>query len=224
MVFSMKHMRPALKIDRVKDFKITGSGKSNAWKKAQWQTLSRLGEGKLQYPTKVKALYSATGMYFLFDCTDKKLTCNMTSDFDDLYKQDVVEVFLWPEKSQELYFEYEASPLGRQLPILVPNHKGTFFGWLPWHFEGDRRTEVKTSIRGGNKKAMSEVKGWMAEIYIPFTLMKGLRNVPPVAGTTWRTNMYRIDYDQKPRSLWAWSNTVRGTFHDIHNFGTFMFE
>jgi len=217
-------MRPILNIAKVKDFKITGDGKSPAWKKTNWQILSRMGEGKLQYSTSVKAVYSATGIYFLFNCADNKLTCTRKKDFEELYKQDVVEVFLWPEKSQELYFEYEASPFGRQLPILVPNHKGRFFGWLPWRFKGDRMTRVKTSVRGGKKAPMAKISGWMAEIFIPFTLMKGLRKTPPESGTTWRANMYRMDYDTKPRSQWAWSNTVRGTFHDFHNFGTFRFE
>ena len=217
-------MHPTLKIAKVKDFKITGDGSSRAWKNAEWQILSRVAEGKAHYPTKAKALYSSSGMYFLFDCVDKKLICNLTEDFSDIYNQDVVEVFLWPDKKQNLYFEYETSPLGVQLPILVANNKGTFFGWRPWHFEGDRLTKVKTSVRGGRKAKMAKITGWTAEFFIPFKLLTGLGNVPPAPGTTWRANMYRIDYDQIPQSHWAWSTVTGRIFHDFHNFGIFKFE
>ena len=217
-------MRPTLNIAKVKDFKITGNGKSHAWKNAKWQVLTRVAEGSLPYPTKVKVLYSATGIYFLFDCADKKLTCSLTRDFADIYNEDVVEVFLWPDKSQNLYFEYEVSPLGVQLPILAANNKGSFFGWRPWHFEGKRLTRVKTIVRGGRKAKMAKVTGWTAEFYIPFKLLTGMGNVPPSSGTIWRANMYRIDYDQLPQSHWAWATATGRIFHDFHNFGTFKFE
>jgi len=217
-------MRPVLAVRKVRDFKITGDGKSAAWKKARWQALQRVGDGKLQYATRAKVLYSGTGIYFLFNCVDTKLTCSAGKDFSDLYKEDVVEVFLWPDESQDLYLEYELSPLAAQLPVLVPNHKGRFFGWLPWHFSNDRLTLAKTAVTGGPKRKMARVSGWTAEFFIPFKLLTGLGNVPPSPGTRWRANLYRMDYDQLPRSLWAWAAETGGAFHDFHNFGTFKFE
>ncbi|MDD4870148.1 MAG: carbohydrate-binding family 9-like protein [Kiritimatiellae bacterium] len=217
-------IKPVLTITKVDDFEITGNGSSSVWEKTNWQSLARIWEGKSTYPTKVKVLYSNTGIYFLFDCEDKQLTCTMTKDFDDIFKEDVVEVFLWPDEKQDLYFEYEASPLEVQLPILVPNHNGKFFGWRPWRFEGDRLTKVKTSVRGGKKKKMAKVTGWTAEFFIPFKLMTGMDNVPPASGTKWRANIYRIDYDNLPQSHWVWSTVTKQTFHDFHNFGVFKFE
>ena len=217
-------MKPTLNIARVRDFKITGTGSAAAWRKTLWQPLTRVAEGDLHYPTKAKVLYSTTGIYFLFDCVDRKLTCTLTDDFTDIYNEDVVEVFLWPDRRQNLYFEYEASPLGVQLPILVPNHKGMFFGWRPWHFEHGRLTRLKTSVRGGAKRRMARVRGWTAEFFIPFALLKGLGNTPPSPGTVWHANMYRIDYDQLPQTHWAWSSATGRTFHDFYNFGIFKFE
>ena len=124
---------------RVDDFELDGAGSAPAWQKAAWQDLTRVG-GNAPYRSRAKMLHSATGLYFLFDCEDRKLTCTMSRDTDDIYREDVVEVFLWPDERQELYFEYEISPLGVELPILVPNHQGTFMGWLPWHYEGARQT------------------------------------------------------------------------------------
>ncbi len=120
---------------------------------------------------------------------------------------------LWTGEDFPVYFEYEISPLNYELPIMVPNNKGHFFGWLPWHYEGERKTRHATSVSD---------KGWMAEFFIPFKLLSPLPQVPPKPGTEWRANMYRIDYDQG-QTLFSWQKTTR-TFHEYNQFGTFIFN
>ena len=120
-----------VKVARVTDFDVTGEGRAPQWSQAEWLTLGIVSKARNSYATRVKVAYSETGVYLLFDCEDRKLTCTMLQDFQDIYREDVVEVFLWPDPAQDLYFEYELSPLGIELPILVPNHKGTFMGWRP---------------------------------------------------------------------------------------------
>src|SRR5207237_2726185 len=115
------------------DFDGTGRGDAPAWSRANWLTLTRL-DGPESYPSRCKVVYSKTGIYVLYDCEDRTLTCTKTQDFDDIYEEDVVECFLWPDQRQDIYFEYEISPLGVELPIIVPNHNGNFMGWRPWHY------------------------------------------------------------------------------------------
>ena len=91
------------------------------------------------YDTRFKMLYSSTGLYFLMDATDRKLTATMTEDFMDLWNEDVFEVFLWTDERYPVYLEYEISPFNHELPILIPNFGGQFLGWRPWHYEQDRR-------------------------------------------------------------------------------------
>lgn len=213
-----------LTIPKVNDFEVTGRGEAKAWQAASWAPLARVGKGGATYATRAKVVYSATGLYFLVECEDRRLTATMTRDGDDIYNEDVVEVFLWPDESQPLYFEYEISPLGVELPILVPNQNGTFFGWLPWHYEGERQTRRATSVRGGPKASGAAVEGWTAEFFIPFALLKGLGNVPPASGTRWRGNIYRIDYDEKPASHWEWTPMDGPSFHNFRQFGVMVFE
>ena len=209
-------------VKKCTDFIVTGDGKSENGKSTDWIRLGRQGQGELDYPTRVKVLYSGTGIYFLFDCEDRKLTATLKGDNLDLYNEDVVEVFLWTDESFPVYFEYEVSPLNYELPIIVPNNRGTFLGWLPWHYEGDRRVQHETSVKGGPKESGASVKGWMAEFFIPYKLLAPMGNVPPVPGTKWRANMYRIDYDQGA-SHFSWQKTA-GSFHEYNKFGTFIFE
>lgn len=200
------------------DFEFDGRGSSTHWAKTNWVSLSqRRKEGKI-YNTDTKVLYSDTGIYFLFHCQDSLITSTMKEDFANLYLEDVVEVFLWTDESLPIYFEYELSPHNYELPILVPNTKGTFLGWRPWHYEGDRKTRHATYIETKN----NVVTSWNAEFFIPYALLKPLNNVPPKKGTKWRANMYRIDYDTKS-STWSWQLTGP-SFHDYEKFGTFIFD
>lgn len=200
------------------DFEVDGKGSSSHWAKTNWVSLpQRRAEGKT-YTTDTKVLYSDTGIYFLFNCQDSLITSTLKEDFANLYLEDVVEVFLWTDESVPLYFEYELSPYNYELPILVPNTKGTFFGWRPWHYEGERKTRHAAHI----EKNGNNVTGWKAEFFIPFALLKPMNNVPPKKGTRWRANMYRLDYDKKS-SAWAWQLT-RANFHDYEKFGIFIFD
>lgn len=206
-----------LKISKVNDFEVTGDGASSAWNSAQWVSLSKR-KGIAEYKTQFKTVYSATGIYCLFSCEDEKITSTIKEDFADIYNEDVVEVFFWTDESSPLYFEYELSPYNFELPIIVPNYKGVFYGWLPWHYEGERKTRHATKI----SKEGDQVKSWTAEFFIPFALLKPLQNVPPQKGTRWRANFYRIDYDAG-QTLWNW-RPVRKNFHDCEKFGVIEFE
>jgi len=99
----------------------------------------------------VKVLYSPKGLYVLFDAGDKKLTAKIEKDFENLWEEDVFEVFLWTDEKHATYFEYEISPLNVELPILVPNFDDKFLGWLPWHYEGGAQN-AKGHSRSGRKE------------------------------------------------------------------------
>lgn len=210
-------------IKKTEDFTISGEGKSPMWNKTEWLPLTvQESSGEPVAATRIKVLYSERGLYFLFFCEDQKLTATIEEDFGALYKEDVVEVFLWPNESVPVYFEYEVSPLNYELPILVPNINNRFYGWKPWHYEGDRRIQHATSAQGGKKESHTTVKSWMAEFFIPYKLLQPIASSAPRSGDRWRANMYRIDYD-KDYITWSWQKTS-GSFHEFKKFGTLIFE
>jgi hypothetical protein len=212
-----------LRVRPTADFELTGDGSAAAWQKADWVTLRRREEGGLPYQTRVKALYSPKGLYTLMEATDGAITAKFQEDFENLWTEDVFEVFLWPEERDPIYFEYEISPLGRELPILVPNMDGQFLGWRPWHYEGERKTRKKTAAVQGQLKSGAAVAGWTAEVFIPYELLAPLRNVAPKSGTRWRANFYRMDYDDGRKTSWDWA-PVGPSFHEFRSFGTLVFE
>ncbi|MFO0898699.1 MAG: amidohydrolase family protein [Pirellulales bacterium] len=214
---------PQITVPRTDDFEVTGDGGKPAWAAAPWHELHRRGDGKLPYATRFKMLYSPKGLYVLLDGEDARLSASEQEDFADLWKQDVYEFFLWPDEATPIYFEYEISPLGRELPILVPNRGGDFLGWRPWHYEGERKTRKAVSVRGGEAKPGAAIKGWTAEVFVPYELLSPLGNVPPKPGARWRANLYRMDYDGGQTTAWDWAR-VGPSFHDYEKFGTLVFE
>lgn len=210
--FSQGTVNSEMKVKSTKDFEIRGDSTGVPWKQATWVILPQRG-GDTKYQTRLKLLYSSTGVYCLFYCEDEKITSTLKEDFSDLYLEDVVEAFFWTDEKTPLYFEYELSPNNFELPILIPNHDGDFLGWLPWHYEGDRKTRHATTVTA---------KSWTAEFFIPYKLLKPLAQVPPVKGTRWRCNFYRLDYD-RGISKWSWQLT-NGNFHEFEKFGTVIFD
>lgn len=207
-----------LVVKKTKDFTINGNENAVEWSKAEYLELPKRRSGAMDYKTKMKILYSETGIYCLYQCEDKIITSTIKADFEDIYNEDVVEAFFWPEESSVIYFEYELSPYNYELPILVPNYNGKFLGWRPWHYEGNKKTRHAATINKEGDKVIS----WTAEFFIPYKLMEPLQNMPPKKGMKWRANFYRIDYD-KGTTYWSWRPT-RKNFHDYESFGTIIFD
>jgi hypothetical protein len=207
-----------LVVKKTNDFTINGNGNAVEWSKAEYLKLPKRESGTMNYQTKMKILYSETGIYCLYECEDKIITSTIKADFEDIFDEDVVEAFFWPEESSVIYFEYELSPYNYELPILVPNYNGKFLGWRPWHYEGNKKTRHAATINKEGDKVIS----WTAEFFIPYKLMEPLQNMPPKKGMKWRANFYRIDYD-KGTTYWSWRPT-RKNFHDYESFGTIIFD
>lgn len=215
---AQKKNAEAVLVKQTTDFDVTGNGSSPAWQTTDWIELVKR-KGASEYGTRAKLLYSNTGIYALFSCQDKKITSTFKEDFANLWTEDVVEIFLWPDESESLYFEYELSPLNYELAILVPNMDGTFLGWRPWQYDGERKVKHATEVVKDNA---GNAREWIGEFFIPFALLKPLRNVPPRTGDMWRMNMYRVDYDNEYTS-WSWK-PVKTNFHDYKSFGQIKFE
>jgi len=213
------------KVSKTEDFSVTGDGSNRNWDMAAWLPLTqrRPAEVDLSRITRVKMLYSPTGVYCLFDCQDQKITATMETDFSDLWIEDVVEVFFWTDESIPFYFEYEISPLNYELPIMISNNEGELLRWQPFHYEENRKTQHAVTVRGGVQQPQAAITGWTAEFCIPYKLLSPLRNVPPKPGDKWRANFYRVDYDEERSKNWSWQLTER-TFHDYIRFGALLFE
>lgn len=210
-------------VRRCNDFVLTGKGDNPTWQQTEWQLLQKLDPEGESYETTFKVLYSAKGIYVLFHARDNKITTDYDQDFGDLYRGDVFEVFLQPDPAVPLYLEYEINALKKELVLLVPHMNNKFFGWKPWHYEKGRRVTRMVNVEGGKAEKNAAISSWTAELFFPFELLQTLSNVPPVSGTVWKANFYRLDYDSGSMVKWAWS-PVKQTFHEYKQFRSIRFE
>src|SRR3989337_160388 len=73
--------RPRLTVTPAQDFEVTGRGDHAAWQKVEWTTLRRRQSEGHPYDTRFKMLYSNTGLYFLMEGTDRKVTATTHQAF-----------------------------------------------------------------------------------------------------------------------------------------------
>jgi hypothetical protein len=213
------------RVGRTTDFAVTGDGSHPAWKDVPWLSLEKRKDTNLNYTAQVKLLYSPTGVYVLFRGTDARISASLQSDGAKLWTEDVFEVFFWTDESRPEYFEYEISPLGFELPLLVSQRDGKFFRWQPWSTvdKESRQVQKKVVVVDGRPRSGDRATAWSAEMHIPYSLLEPLQNSPPTPGTRWRANFYRVDYDSQPSTAWSWT-PVDGSFHQLAAFGTLIFE
>ncbi|HLA84402.1 MAG TPA: carbohydrate-binding family 9-like protein [Thermoguttaceae bacterium] len=207
------------------DFAVTGRAERSEWARAAWQRLAVRGGVDDSRASRFKMLYSDRGLYVLMDAEDRALSVTDKADFDDLWTEDVFEFFLWPDERWPVYFEYEISPRARELILLVPNFgdPDKFHGWRPWRYEGERKIDKVVRLRTDRAASGEErLSGWTAEVFVLYDLLKPLQNVPPRAGTRWRANVYRCDYDDGRPVSWNWAPTGP-SFHEFKKFATLEF-
>jgi hypothetical protein len=215
--------REPLIVKKSTDFALTGNGSSPEWSKAQWIPLIKLDAGGEENKTRFKIMYSGKGIYLLFEGKDSKITTKFDKDFDNLFEGDVFEVFFHPDPKFPIYLEYEVNHLNKELVLIIPNIKGKFKGWIPWKYENENRVIKKVNIVGGKMEQDAKIKAWSAELFFPYGLFSPLSNVPPVSGTTWNANFYRLDYDSGKMIKWAWT-PINKSFHEFEKYGSILFE
>ena len=212
-----------LVVPRCNDFTISGKGDNPEWYKAQWIPIKKIDEGGKEDKTRFKILYSGTGLYVFFSGDDEKITSSFRNDFENLFKADVFEVFFHPDPAEGIYFEYEVSPLDKELVLLILNMNGKFGSWMPWHYEDKNRVIKKVNITGGKMEPDAIIQSWTAELFFPYQLLTPLKNVPPLPGDRWNANFCRLDYDSGKMIKWSWS-PISVSFHEFKKYFSIRFE
>ena len=201
------------------DFVPDGDLTKEAWQKAAWVRFDHSASGRPSFPqaeTRVASLWTATHVYFAFQC--KYSTLNIYAGEDpakerwELWNRDVVEVFANPEPARvNHYYEFEVAPTNQWIDLEIDKDKVPFND-ASWdsNFEHATRVDAKNHV-------------WTCEMRIPVWSMNVLRVEP---NTEWRINFYRADGpgDGSRRRFMSWSTIPEGrTFHVPTRFGIIRF-
>lgn len=204
------------------DFELTGSGDSAQWAQIDWVNLQKLDQEGRDYKSRFKILYSPKGLYVLFHGEDERITSSFNKDFDKIFRGDVFEIFFHTSPRECGYFEYEISPLAKELVLLLVNRNGILTSWAPWPYEDESKVKKQIRVFGGHAKPQAKITYWIVELFIPYILLSPFENVPPEKGTRWNANFCRLDYDSGNMVKWAWA-PVDSSFHEIDRYYQLIF-
>lgn len=168
--------------------------------------------------TMAKILWDDQFLYFAFRSWDENIMATLDQRDDHLWTEEVVEVFVQPNKDHPNYLEFEVNPLGAMIDIYLINirkaipYKSYNAAGLQWAVQLD-----------GTVDGEAGDKGWTCEIALPITEFITAENLPPESGDRWKANLYRVDQLPK-RAGWAWSPTLKADFHVPAMFGELIFS
>ena len=180
-----------------------------------WAKLRRATDGSApRLATSVTGYFDDAQLTFVFRAIDDEVVATQLGHDAPLYQEDVVEIFLAPERISR-YFEIEVNPLGTTFDAIIDSPDGnraTMKADIGWTcrdlFQGIRRAEdvVETVIR------------------IPFA---SLDRLTPTDGESWRANFFRIDRSlSRGDEFSAWQPTMKQPpdFHVPAAFGELRFQ
>jgi hypothetical protein len=195
---------------------------------AAWLGAHAVNWGPAPYETRFRALWSNAGLFLRFDATDPSPWHTMTRRDEHLWDEEVVEIFLDPDRSGRDYYELEINPANVVCDLRMiapwPDKKGD----IDWNLAG---LETRVLAR---KNAAGETLGWTATAFLPWTGLRALPSagrvaLPPKNGDRWRFNVFRIERPggkaspEQDAVFAAWSPPSVKSFHDAGAFRDLVF-
>ena len=200
-----------------------------AWKGAETVSFQRTETTTpTKFPTTAKMLWDENAFYIAWVCDDPDIwTTKFTKD-EDLWTEEVVEIFIDPDADSKGYLELEVNPANTFVDLKIAK-----VGQVDakWDIKG-LKTAVTVEGTLGNKtdNRTNQDTRWTVEVAIPWTGMADIPpgiTGPPKDGTTWRVNLYRIDLakagTEGDDEYLAWSPTGKVNFHMPDKFGIVRF-
>ena len=195
---------------------------------ASWAGVSAVEWGPTAYSTRFRAAWNDEGLFLRFDATDPSPWHTMSRRDEHLWEEEVVEIFLDPDRSGRDYYELEINPANVTCDLRMlspwPDKKGD----IDWDLAG-----LATRVHALRGQA-GETLGWTATAFLPWSGLRSLPSarklpLPPRTGDVWRFNVFRIDRpggQRRPEQdavFAAWSPPSVKSFHDPTAFRDFRF-
>jgi hypothetical protein len=194
---------------------------------AAWAGTRAIEWGPPTYVTRFRAAWSDEGLFLRFDATDPSPWHTMTRRDEHLWDEEVVEIFLDPDRSGRDYYELEVNPANVVCDLRMvspwPDKKGD----IDWNLAG---LETRVHARGKDGGA----PGWTVTAFLPWRGLRALPSagkvtLPPKPGDAWRFNVFRIERPggkaspEKDGVFAAWSPPSVQSFHDAGAFRDLVF-
>ncbi|HEY7514473.1 MAG TPA: carbohydrate-binding family 9-like protein [Vicinamibacteria bacterium] len=196
---------------------------------AAWAAAKTIVWGPSPYETRFRALWSEDGLLLRFDAADSAPWHTMTRRDDHLWEEEVVEIFIDPDRSGRDYYELEINPANVVCDLRMISAWPQKEGDIAWDLEG-----LETRVQE-QKDPAGRTTGWTATAFLPWKGLSRLPSarrvaLPPKAGDAWRFNVFRIKRPAGPAHPEegaveaAWSKPPGESFHVPAAFRDLVFD
>ena len=172
-------------------------------------------------PTRARLLWDDDCLYVAFQCEDTDIWGVTTERDQDIYRQEVVEVFVDADCDDHGYVEIEVSPLNAVLDLFMLIRGDRLRGLWDWDSEGLLTAVV---VDGDPTRRGTPDRSWTVEMAIPMSDFMTAPHLPPQPGDVWHYNLYRIDRAEWGDEFSAWSPPGRPSYHTPERFGRLVFS
>ena len=229
LLCGQNEMRPHLKpIPRVQVKRATSEiivdGKLGdlAWKNANTIELQFPWEFQTgaKQKTTARLLWDDENLYVSYECADTDVVAHYDKHDDPTYKDDAVEIFIYPGKNRNLYYGLEMNARGTLYDYFY------IFPQLLLRRFDLTGVQLATNIQGTLNMTSDKDTGWALELAIPWKNFEELTaELPPKPGSVWRANLNRWDGTEPNRRLSQWSDSglVKASPHWPERFGELEF-
>ena len=176
-------------------------------------------------PTTVRLLWDEQNLYVAFDCTDDEVFSTGTLKHDDdIYKEDVCEVFLDGKGDGRQYVEIQVSPTGVNLDLMylltADAEQGSDLRLSSRVMKTERWCFREWEMSGLQTAAKKTALGWSAEFSIPAETVMKRQGSTTFLPTEIRAHFMRYDWikiegrEERRLIQQNWSPVLHGNPHN----------
>jgi hypothetical protein len=166
--------------------------------------------------TRARLLWDERALHVAFTCDDDLVWARpgRAAD-DDLWEDEVVELFLDPSGRGSGYVEVEVSPQALTFDARFERPRADLASARRFTSGARAGVQVDGAVTVGDE-APRAARGWTAEVSVPWSALA----LAPRGGERWRMNLYRLETHGRtaPQGS-AFSPPLRGDFHAVDRFG-----
>lgn len=181
-------------------------------------------QGKPLYATEAKCAWDDQHLYFAFVAEDPDIWSHYTQRDQNLWEEEVVEVYIDPDGDGKNYKEFEVNPRNAVVDLNIP--QGIDIGDVDEARKWDA-VHLQAAVRAnGTINQRDDIdESWTVELALAWGDLTPA-GAPPKIGEVWRVQLYRIDRskmlpDPEKQEFSGWSPT--DTFHHPIHFGRLVF-
>lgn len=219
------HTIPRLSTEHAATFTVDGQLDETFWRDIPSFRLSPISGGAA-YSTSIKAAYTEDALIIGARLEDEHIWSTKENRDEDLWNEEVLEIFLAPGGAGSPYVELQVNPLGTifdarfERPLSGAERSAQIDEARAWNLDG---LEVAVHVEGELNDSSHRDEFWTVEMRIPFDGLQ-LEGAPPAQDDQWKVNIYRFDRpDDNTTHAYGWATNVGGNFHRVDRFGSWSF-